>query len=651
MRILDEDSSGERGKVCKGPAGSEHGRATLKAAISVLASIRHQVVAVRKLISWRHRLCLGGALVVMSLASGANTAIALCLGSLVDAVNPQLHPGESRAALGRIAVISLGLIGLAYLVRETMNVLRRYLIEEMCTRIDKDMHVRVVSHLMKVELVQLEQGQVGALYGRITRSVEGLVRFLRIGFLDFVPALFTGLFALWATLAKQPRMAAVMIGVIPVSLCLTIWQLITQRGVRLALLRSREAIDGTVVEQLGGIDYIRAANTHESESKRVERAAEQRRAKELRHHFQMSLFGSGKAINEGFFHLVVIAYAVYLLLNGTLLPGEILTFSVLYLSVMAPLNEVHRFIDEAQECSLRVRDLLNLLAEPIDVSFHAPASCQARLVLGEPVFVADGLCVSLGAARPERRAVLDGLSITVQHGETIGVAGRSGCGKTTWLRTLLRLAHPDAGHAAFCGVPLSQLSREDIGQMVGYVGQNPFVFAGTIAQNIAYGCAGATQAEIERAAALACIDDEIMAMPGGYEARVAERGQNLSGGQKQRIALARVFLKNPPILVLDESTSALDNIVERRVQQALSSARAERTVIIVAHRLSTLRQANRILVFENGRIVETGTYPDLIAMGGVFAALVRSAEGHLEYAEADLAPFTTCEVPCLASPV
>ena len=254
-----------------------------------------------------------------------------------------------------------------------MNVLRRFLVEDTCTRIDRDMYVRVVSHLLKVDLGVLAQDQVGALYGRITRGVDGLVRFLRVGFLDFVPALFMGTFALTATLVKQPRIALAMAGVIPVSLGLTIWQLITQKGIRLDLLASREAMDGTVVEQLGGIDYIRAANTDRQEVERVERAAEYRRAKELRHHFEMSLFGSGKAINEGFFHLVVLAFAIYLFVHGGIKAGEIITFSMLYLNVMAPLNEIHRFIDEAHESSLRVGDLLGLLAEPLDRSFELSA--------------------------------------------------------------------------------------------------------------------------------------------------------------------------------------------------------------------------------------------------------------------------------------
>jgi ATP-binding cassette subfamily B protein len=610
-----------------------------------LATIGRQASEVWRLIPRRHKMSLAGALAIMSLASGANTAIALCVGRLIDAVNPYEHASQSVADLTRIAAVYLAIIGGAYLVREVMNVLRRFLVEDTCTRIDRDMYVRIVSHLLKVDLGVLAHDQVGGLYGRITRGVDGLVRFLRVGFLDFVPALFMGTFALSTTLAKQPRIALAMTGVIPVSLGLTIWQLITQKGIRLDLLASREAMDGTVVEQLGGIDYIRAANTDRLEVERVERAAEYRRAKELRHHFEMSLFGSGKAINEGFFHVVVLAFAIYLFVHGGLKSGEIFTFSMLYLNVMAPLNEIHRFIDEAHESSLRVGDLLGLLAEPLDRSFELSAADEPRLVVGEPVFVTDQLCVEYRDADGAAKPALNGLSSLIRHGETIGVAGRSGCGKTTWLRTMMRLAHPTGGRATLGGVELSSISRKSIGELVGYVGQNPFVFAGTIAENIAYGCESATEDQIRRAAERACIHLEIMALPGAYSARVAERGQNLSGGQKQRIALARVFLKNPPILILDEGTSALDNISERLVQRAITAARADRTVILVAHRLSTLREADRILVFDGGKIVAIGTYNELVRQGGVFAELVRSAE------EADAASEAQPPSPSGSTPI
>jgi ATP-binding cassette subfamily B protein len=284
-----------------------------------------------------------------------------------------------------------------------------------------------------------------------------------------------------------------------------------------------------------------------------------------------------------------------------------------------------------------VGDLLGLLAEPVDVSFRATGGEKPQLVLGEPLFVSHDLRVNFQGAGPVTRNALDGLSVVIQHGETIGVAGPSGGGKTTWLRTMMRLAHPSGGEAILGGVPLMNVSRKDIGELIGYVGQNPFVFAGTITQNIVYGCEGATEERIRDAAERACIHREIMQMPGNYGAKVAERGQNLSGGQRQRIALARVFLKNPPILILDEGTSALDNVSERLVQKAINAARADRTVILVAHRLTTLRDADRILVFDEGRVVETGTYTELVQRGGVFTELVRSAEGHTHVGHAPLA--------------
>lgn len=582
-----------------------------------------------RLVPGRQRLALGGAVLVMALASAANTAIPLYLGRLVDAVNPTARRGMSEAALTGIAARYLGFLGGAYLLREALSVLRRYLVEKTCTRIDRDMYVRVVAHLMKVDLAEVSREPVGALHSRITRSVDGLVRFLRLSFLDFVPALLTGGFAMVASLSKEPRIALVMLGVVPVSVALTMWQLVTQKGVRLGLMRSRETMDGTVIEQLGGLDYIRAADTHRQEVERVAGAAEHKRSRELRHHVEMSFFGCGKALNEGLFHLLVIAFAIYLFVHNGIRYGDILTFSVLYLSIMAPLNEIHRFIDEAHESSLKIGDLVDILTRPVDPSFRLVDPDAPRIAVGDELFACRDLRVSYRATHGRTRSALNSVSLSIRHGETIGVAGRSGCGKTTWLRVLMRLAHPEGGDVELGGVPIHRITREEIGKLIGYVGQNPFLFAGTIAENIAYDTENATREDIVHAARMACIHEEIGAMPDGYDAAVVERGQNLSGGQRQRIALARVFLKNPPVLILDEGTSALDTISERRVQAAIEAARTDRTVILVAHRLTTLLNTDRIFVFDDGRVVESGSYEALVDQGGAFAELVQSASADL----------------------
>jgi ATP-binding cassette subfamily B protein len=581
-----------------------------------------------RLVNARHKAALGGAALLMAVTSAANTTIPLLLGRLVAELQAiqQNTRGERPDDLFRTAMFYLVVISGVYLTREAIHVVRRYLVENSCTRVERDMTVRLVGHLLKVDLASLTHDKVGSLHGRLTRSVDGFVRFLRLFFLDFFPAILTGLFALAATVLKEPRLGVVMLGVIPCSVGLTAWQLVSQKNVRLRLLRTREEMDGTVVEQLGGLDYVRAANTVRQEVFRVARYAETRRSRELRHHFQMSLFGAAKALNEGLFHVLVLGLAIYLAIYRITDFADILTFSMLFLNVMTPLSEVHRIIDEGHEASLRVGDLLVMLASPNDPSFKTPPTPRPDLNCRGPLIAVNDLRVRYVTADGGTRLALDGLSLAIRRGERIGIAGRSGGGKSTWLKVLLRLAHPDAGRVRFGGLPLDKVSREAIGEMVGYVGQVPFVFAGTIEENIAYGVEGATPEAVRLAATKACIHEEIMSMPGGYRAVVAERGQNLSGGQRQRLALARLFLKNPPVIILDEATSALDTISERCVQRAIVETRRDRTVILVAHRLSTLLEADRILVFDNGRIVESGTYSQLVQAGGVFAELLMCAE-------------------------
>jgi ATP-binding cassette subfamily B protein len=628
-----------------------------------------------RLVPRRHKWALAGAALVMAGTSVCSTALALFLGMLVDGVQRGTLAHESHETLYYLAAWYLGLIAVAYLVREFLNVVRRYLVTNACTRINRDMSLQLVSHMMSVPLAALQREKVGTLQGRILRSVDGLVRFLRLNFMEFIPALFTGVFALVATIIKMPILGLVMIGVVPITVILTIRQLMSQKEVRLQLMRSCEEIDGAVVEQLGGIEYVRAADTMQLEMDRLGKATEKRRAMEVRHHFQMSLFGCAKALNEGMVHVLVLGFAIYLAIDGRISFGDVLTFSILYINVMTPLGEIHRVLDEGHESSLQVGELLEMLADPIDRSFATPAviqdsgfrgqesgvrvpdeeegltpapcplapapgpltpdsctltrdPCLLTPVLrpGEPAIVVDDLQVEYNTPDEKHPQTLHGVSLTIRHGETIGIAGRSGGGKSTLLKVLLRLVHPCGGRVLVGNVPLEELSRAAIGRIFGYVGQSPFVFAGTITENIAYGNENPSEDDIRRAAEMAHLHDEILLMPGGYDAAITERGQNLSGGQRQRLALARILLKHPLILILDEATSALDNISEREVQRALGMTSSNRTTILVAHRLSTLRDADRILVFDEGRIVETGKFTDLVAAGGVFTELFMSAQ-------------------------
>ncbi len=613
---------------------------------SELVLIDRQGRQVWRMIAPRDRRTLRLALVVMVFTAGTINGIPVLLGQLITAMDASRDSGTLAEQWKGITGFYFSIIGGVFLARESLQAVRKYLVQNTCTRIEKDLTVGVVSRLLRADLARLACEPVGALHGRVSRSVEAFAKFFKLAFMDFFPVLFTVACALGYALWRAPLVGLIMLGVVPASLVLVVKQLRVQRGVRLALLRSKESLDGTVVEQLGGLEYIRAADTFRWEVDRITRAAEERRSRELRQHLGTAVFDAVKALNDWFFQLLVLSSAIYLAVTDRIQIGDILVFSYLFYNIIVPLKDIHRILDEAHDCSLRVDDLLAILHEPVDRSFLLTKCSEPTIVRGlspapdesgrprepdvtqdVPVAAMKNLVVEYAAPGGEKRTVLSRVSLTIWPGETIGVAGRSGSGKSTWLKVLLRLTHPTWGSVLLGGVPLDLVSRASISRLIGYVSQTPFLFAGTVAENIAYGCEGASEEDVRKAAELAGIHEEILALPGGYQARLAERGQNLSGGQRQRLALARVFLKNPPVLILDEGTSALDNISERHVQKAIATLRADRTVILVAHRLSTLRDADRILVFDAGRIVAEGQFDDLVQRGGVFAELVRSGDG------------------------
>jgi len=572
-----------------------------------------------------HRFALGGASTLMAINSLANIYQALLLGQLVDRVHDGLG-NVSRETLSSQSLSILGVIAMLYLMREAFNVLRRVTVENSCTSLNRDMQLRVVRHVMQSDMQQLNTEKLGTLHGKIFRSVDGLIHFVRLMFLDLMPAIFTGLFAVVATLLKQPILGLVMLGVVPLSVFLTLRQLKSQKGVRLQLMRDCEEVDGTLVEQLSGLEYIRVANTVDQEMLRLNDLTDRRRRRELKHHFEMSLFGSSKALNEGFFHLCVLGLATYMAINQQISFGDILAFSALYGSVMSPLNEIHRVVDVGHESSLRMSDLQHLLIRPVDTSFETKPLPEPLNSLASPVLEVRNLSAGYRDPTGQFKPTLHDVEFQVLPGQCIGIAGQSGGGKSSLIKILLRLLHKGAGTVSLCGEPIEAVDRQSLADTISYVGQSPFVFAGTIRANIAYGCNGADRSAIEKAATAAHLHREILEMPGGYDAIVSERGSNLSGGQRQRLAIARLLLRNAPILILDEATSALDNISERHIQQSLGIRSGNQTILMIAHRLSTLRHCDKILVFDNGRIVESGSYESLVSANGKFSELLRASE-------------------------
>ena len=317
-----------------------------------------------RLMEQREKRVLILASFLMLLAGILTNLPAIILGRLVD----QLL-GTDSIQFG-LAMPFIGLIVLIILLRETITVIRKYLVENVATQTEKKQTVAAINRLLRTDISVINQQQIGSLHGRLFRSIQGLVRVVKLAFLDFVPVFFSALAAIAIALLQKPVLASVMILVIPTGLFIIIKQVSSQKGIRVALLRGKEKIDGAVVEMLGGIETVRVANTTALEVEKVEQIAEGLRQKEIRHHIFMALFDSGKYLNEGFFYILVISLSIFFSAKGIISAGDILVYSILYMSITSPLREIHRIMDQAHEGSILVNDLHELLEQPLDESFN-----------------------------------------------------------------------------------------------------------------------------------------------------------------------------------------------------------------------------------------------------------------------------------------
>ncbi|NLD76867.1 MAG: ABC transporter ATP-binding protein, partial [Acidimicrobiales bacterium] len=376
----------------------------------------------------------------------------------------------------------------------------------------------------------------------------------------------------------------------------------------------------TLTNALGGIATIKSFNAEEREAERL--------ARDSRDY----LLTNRRAIRYSTAFHPLIRMAVLAGFTTTLLVGgrmalrgdmEIGVFSMLvYMTqrLLWPLTDLGQVLDDYQRTMASCRRIFGLLeAEPniVPGARELPAPVAGAVRFDDVRFSYD----------EEAGEVLKGLSIDVPAGETHAIVGATGSGKSTVVKLLLRLYEPDSGQISIDGIPVDQLTYGSLRGSTGFVSQDVFLFHGTVRENLAYGRPDATDADLEEAVNLAEAADFIHAMPKGYETLVGERGQKLSGGQRQRLTIARAILRNPAILILDEATSAVDNETEAAIQRSLAKVSADRTTIVIAHRLSTVRHAHRIHVMEAGQVIESGTHEELVELGGLYAALWRVQTG------------------------
>ncbi|MEB3156814.1 MAG: ABC transporter ATP-binding protein [Cyanobacteriota bacterium] len=486
--------------------------------------------------------------------------------------------------------------------------------------VQHELRLEGYDHLQRLEMAFFEAGSSGQLLTILNDDINQLERFLDHGANEVLQLITTVVAIGTAMTVLSPTVAGVSFLPIPVIL----WgSLHFQR--RLAPLyadvRRRAAdLSSRLTNNLGGMLTIKS---YAAESWELGRLAEDSEAYRL---------SNQRAIRLSAAFVPLIRFAILFAFLSILVIGGLQawqggiavgTYSFLVFitqRLLWPLTTLGRTLDDYQRAMASTDRVLNLLDTPVAIpSGERPLPREE--VAGHIRFQAVTFAYS------GREPLLREFDLEIPAGSTIGIVGATGSGKSTIVKLLLRLYSLQSGAILLDGLPIETLRLTDLRRAIALVSQEVFLFPGTVAENIAYGSFGAPRAAIQRAALLAEADAFIQSLPRGYETVVGERGQRLSGGQRQRLALARALLKDPPVLILDEATAAVDNETEAAIQASLERVTADRTTLVIAHRLSTVRHANRIVVMEQGRICESGRHDDLLAAGGAYASLWRVQAG------------------------
>ena len=486
--------------------------------------------------------------------------------------------------------------------------------------VQHELRLEAYDHLQKLEMAFFEAGSSGRLMAVLNDDINQLERFLDHGANELLQLITTVLAVGGAMVWLSPTVAGVSFIPIPVIL----WgSLRFQKRLAPRYAEVREKA-GDLASQLGNnLGGMLTIKSYTAEGWELERLGQQSQAYRASNHRAIRLSAAFIPLIR---FAILFAFLAILVIGGlqawqgTIATGTYAFLVFITQRLLWPLTTLGRTLDDYQRAMASTNRVLDLLDTPIAIpSGHRALPLDE--VRGELRF--EGVTFGYAGREP----LLRDFNLQVPAGSTIGIVGATGSGKSTLVKLLLRLYEVQQGRILLDGQPITELELGDLRRAIGLVSQEVFLFHGTVAENIAYGSFHASRGAIERAAQLAEASSFIRALPQGFDTVVGERGQRLSGGQRQRIALARAILKDPPVLILDEATAAVDNETEAAIQRSLDVITAERTTLVIAHRLSTVRHADRIVVLEHGELVESGTHDELIRRGGAYANLWRVQAG------------------------
>ncbi len=562
--------------------------------------------------AWPLRLRVIAAVVFLVAAKGINVAVPWFYKQAVDGL-----AGAGAAAIVAVPVTMLVAYGVARVLAQMFGELRDAVFARVAQRAIRQAALETFRHLHRLSLrfhLDRKTGEVSRAIERGTSGIEFLLSFMLFNVLPTLLEIVLVAAILWALFGPAYALVTLVCigGYIAWTLVVTEWRTKFRR----AMNETDNAAHTKAIDSLLNFETVKYFGNEAHEARRFDDALRAYEVAAVKSKVSLSLLniGQGAVITVGLIALMLMAG--YEVAGGTMTVGDFVMVNTYLIQLYLPLNFLGFVYREIKRSLTDLETMFRLLGEPAEIGDAADAK---PLVPNGGEIVFD----DVSFAYDPRRVVLSGVSYRVAAGATLAIVGASGSGKSTISRLLYRFYDPTSGSIRIDGQDIRGVTQDSLRAAVGIVPQDTVLFNDTIAYNIAYGRPGATASEVERAARLARIDDFVRSLPDGYATMVGERGLKLSGGEKQRVAIARTILKDPSILVFDEATSALDTHTEREIQASLREVSAGRTTLVIAHRLSTVVDADEILVLDSGRVIERGRHGELLAQGGRYADMWR----------------------------
>ncbi|HEV7338368.1 MAG TPA: ABC transporter ATP-binding protein [Bosea sp. (in: a-proteobacteria)] len=518
-----------------------------------------------------------------------------------------------------ILLASLGLLAI-YLVNTGLMVVVTYWGHMLGINIETEMRRKAFDHLQKLSFGWFDNQKTGHLVGRLTKDLEEIGEVAHHGPEDLFIAVMTFIGAFALMLMVHVELALMTAVIVPLMAWLT-----SRYGRRMtktwqSLFGRVGAFNARIEENVGGIRVVQAFANEEHERKLFAQDNQRYRTTKLDAYRLMAASISLSYFGMRLTQMAVMIAGAYYVLIGDLSAGGFVGFLLLVNVFFRPIEKINSVIETYPKGIAGFRRYTEFLDTRPDIA-DLPGAVAVAGLKGDIAYEN----VSFGYTR--NRSILSGIDLAIRAGETIAFVGPSGAGKTTICSLLPRFYDVTGGRITIDGIDIRQMTLASLRGQIGIVQQDVFLFAGTLRENIAYGRLGASEAEIEDAARRAKLDEMIARLPDGLDTVIGERGVKLSGGQKQRLAIARMFLKNPPILILDEATSALDTETERAIQASLAELSKGRTTLVIAHRLATIQDADRIIVIDESGVAEQGRHQDLVQRPGIYRRLHEAQYG------------------------